>query len=116
MKGMLVFTLRAADGEFTLNGVSSQHSTFLLVGPGVPEVHEDNGRYPVLHLVKRSLGGAKPYLHAEPLERPVGKLGPMAGGNYIMTSDSRFRQEVNEYPVPVHDRFETQEQYDFLSR
>jgi hypothetical protein len=29
-----------------------------------------------------------------------------AGGNFIWSSDSRFRQEVSERPIPVHDRIE----------
>lgn len=29
----------------------------------------------------------------------------MAGGNYLYTSDSRFR-EVNQYPIAIHDRLE----------
>lgn len=34
------------------------------------------------------------------------KRWTMMGGNFIWTSDSRFRQEVSEYPIPVHDRCE----------
>jgi hypothetical protein len=30
----------------------------------------------------------------------------MFGGNFIWSSDSRFRNEVSEYPIPVHDRIE----------
>ena len=36
----------------------------------------------------------------------------MFGGNFVYTSDSRF---PSDYPIPIHDRFETQEQYDQLS-
>jgi hypothetical protein len=56
---------------------------------------------------------------AEPLICPKGKIGPMFGGNFIYTSDSRFPHvsgNYGHYPIPVHDRFETQEQYDSLSR
>ena len=53
------------------------------------------------------------YVHAEPVDKPEGKVGPMFGGNFIYTSDSRF---PNDYPIPVHDRFETPEQAEILSR
>ena len=49
---------------------------------------------------------------AEPLIKPAGSAGPMFGGNYICTSDSRFPcvcGKYGKYPIPVHDRFETQE-------
>lgn len=58
---------------------------------------------------------------AEPLIKPKGKIGGMFGGNFIYTSDSRFpslygAMNCAHYPIPVHDRFETQEEYDFYSR
>ena len=45
-----------------------------------------------------------------PLNKKKGLLGPMNGGNLAYTSDSRCRQIYH-----IHDRFETQEQYDTLS-
>lgn len=55
---------------------------------------------------------------AVPLEYPKGKVGPMFGGNFIYTSDSRFPCVGRQLklPIPVHDRFETQQEYDVLSR
>ncbi|HNU14065.1 MAG TPA: hypothetical protein PKI55_06350 [Chitinophagaceae bacterium] len=43
-------------------------------------------------------------------ERPK-MIGPMAGGNLAYSSDSRC-----EHVYHIHDRFETQEDYDLLSR
>ena len=50
-------------------------------------------------------------------------LGPMMGGCYVATSDTRFGEalrklgQTNSYiAVPLHDRYETQQQYDILSR
>ena len=56
----------------------------------------------------------------EPLVKPAGKIGGMFGGNFVYTSDSRFPSLYGErncahFPIPVHDRFETQEEYDALS-
>lgn len=50
-------------------------------------------------------------------------IGPMFGGNYAVTSDSRFARACEKLlgvpfygAVAVHDRFETQQDYDALSR
>ena len=51
-----------------------------------------------------------------PYEQPSGMCGPMAGGSYAHTSDSRWRKIVGVgYPVAVHDRFETVEHNRALS-
>lgn len=76
---------------------------------------KDDPRFLCLKMVRRSLGRGGEYLHVEPInDQGAGRVGPMAGGNYIMTSDSRFR-DVATYPLPVHDRFETQAEYNLLS-
>lgn len=64
------------------------------------------------------------YIHLEPVEQPKGKVGPMANGVYADVSSSDFITNHIEKIlghrcpdlIPVHDRFETQEQYDLLSR
>jgi hypothetical protein len=62
--------------------------------------------------VTRDLAGIGEYLHAEPVDgerdaRREGKtVGPMFGGNFVYTSDSRF---PNKYPIPVHDRWESRD-------
>jgi len=63
-----------------------------------------------LFLVKRQLWG-EDHFYAEPLVKPAdaGHCNQMFGGNYIMTSDSRFPHQnglTTAYPIPVHDRFE----------
>lgn len=63
-----------------------------------------------LILVKRQLWG-EDHFFAEPLVKPAnaGHCNQMFGGNYIMTSDSRFPHQnglTTAYPIPVHDRFE----------
>ena len=75
----------------------------------------DDDRFICLKVVRRGKG-ANQYLHVEPMfdkDRGSG-VGPMAGGNYVGTSDSRF-SNVSAYPLSVHDRWETQEQYNSLS-
>jgi hypothetical protein len=65
----------------------------------------------VLRLVRRWAGTPNEYLHAEPIgEAPDCHVGPMAGGNFVFSSDSRFRA-VCPYPIPVHDRYESVESH-----
>jgi hypothetical protein len=40
---------------------------------------------------------------AVPLVHPKNMVGPMFGGHFAYSSDSRF---PFKYPVPIHDRFE----------
>lgn len=52
-----------------------------------------------------------------PVDQPKGMVGPMMGGAYVGGSDSRITQAFGFYgAVALHDRFETQETYDALSR
>jgi hypothetical protein len=55
------------------------------------------------------------YVYAEPIDAPKG-CGWMMGGSFIYSCDSRFRSEINEYPVPLHDRQESNKKYEELSR
>jgi hypothetical protein len=101
MKGMLVSVLRSAT-DCSNGGVTSTHSEFLLVGPGIPEIFEARN-LPVLRCEPwyghyRAVAESKPGWIVENL------AGPMFGGNFIWTSDSRF---PGKHPIPVHDRFET---------
>lgn len=64
---------------------------------------------PVLKIVRRMFG-TEEYVHAEPVSQPTGMIGPMAGGNFVYTCDSRYREQICSYPISVHDRFETAEQ------
>ena len=50
------------------------------------------------------------YFALKPLLQPIGLVGPMAGGNLAYCSDSRCPVVYH-----IHDRFETQQQYDILS-
>lgn len=45
--------------------------------------------------------------------RPGKKIGPMAGGNYLEYRDPE--KDWNTFVYAIHDRYETQEEYDTLS-
>jgi hypothetical protein len=111
-KGLLCSVYTAKGYEQCLNGgISSRFSQVLLVGPDVPQIFEADDKTPIVLLVKRNVGGV--YLHAEPIKQPTGMIGPMAGGAFIYTSDSRF---PSRYPISLHDRWESQRSYDMLTR
>lgn len=115
MKGMLVNVYRDASigGDCTNDGITSKIDRAILVGDGIPEVFATRDGLPALRLVKRTFG-KNPYFHAEPVDDPRaadGKhVGPMAGGNFVYSCDSRFRS-ICKYPIPVHDRYEDHELY-----
>lgn len=110
-KALRVSIFRPADmGDCTNDGVTglkrNAQDVFLL---GVPDGNYDQAELVerlksgesivVLQLVRRRFG-AETYVHAVPfLEgRPTA-----AGGNFVYTSDSRFRAAVCPYPISVHD-------------
>lgn len=99
--------------DCTNGGITSKNERVILVPEGV--MPPTNSNLPVLKVVRRNIGG-RDYLHAEPLAAPgAGNIGWMAGGNFVYSCDSRYRQWVCDYPISVHDRSETQMQYNRLS-
>lgn len=105
MKGMILDVFRSKIlGNCSNDGISSRVNEVLLVGEGIPEIFEANNERPAVKLVKRNFVSG-PYYHAEPLEKREGMNGPMFGGTFIFTTDSRVRS-ITAYPIPLHDRFE----------
>lgn len=107
MKGLLVDVLRPAHGaDCTNGGVTSRVTSAVLVdAQRLPEIFDATERTPALVVMwdKRYLGG---YIYAVPADL-VGKR-PMFGGNFVYTSDSRFRDVSGSgAPIPVHDRVES---------
>lgn len=76
-----------------------------------------------VELIVRTIGGRR-IAHLEPLiPSPRNHVGYMAGGSYAGTSDSRFTRHVEMAlgqsfygALAVHDRHESQGDYDSLSR
>ena len=67
-------------------------------------------------LKKRDLWG-EDHSYAEPLIKPNDKA-QLFGGNFLYTSDSNMYKTGGIYkvPIPIHDRFETWEEFDGLSK
>ena len=109
LMGIPVNVYRPA-GERRGSGITASIDRFVLVGEGLPEIFEASENMPALVLIRRDIDGE--YLHAEPDFPPDrDKVGWMFGGNFVYTTDSR----ATRYPVPVHDRQETQQQHTALS-
>lgn len=115
MKGLICSILEDKDVANCSNGgISSKCRTVILVGEGIDEVFYVTPESPAVRIEKRRLIGSKePYLTAYPIEKsPEGRTSYMAGGAFIWSSDSRFPAD---YPVPLHDRTDTWDDYNALS-
>jgi hypothetical protein len=126
MTGISISIFRSDLGDCTNGGVTSparaQGKIFVVFDEAIRmgnfrlEECKDDDRIVCLKVVRRWAGTKNEYLHLEPMfNRPEGQAGPMAGGNYGGCSDSRF-SDLSRYPLPIHDRWDTWEQYDMLSR
>ncbi|MDD5603923.1 MAG: hypothetical protein PHG48_07630 [Eubacteriales bacterium] len=115
-QALMVYVYRAGIGDATNGGVSSRVDRLLLAGEGIEGPFEVDDDEHHLELRKKNVGGEE-YMYAVPVDGrdTAGMVGPMFGGNFVYSSDSRFRR-VCKYPIPVHDRWETQQMYDSLSR
>lgn len=124
MKGLLVSVMRSAWlGDCTNGGVSSKADSAVLVANGreIGPFEPGEGK-PALYLAKwcdlviacpENLEEKSPRRYSKgvrdvlPLgDRTIDTLGGwMFGGNFVYSSDSRFR-EINGYPIPIYDRRE----------
>ena len=97
-------------------GITERYDELLLVcDEGYIDIDENNPPENLVVFVDRTMGGVKcgyikPYAPC-----PKGCVGWMAGGSFAESCDSRFSSLVGFYgAVAVHDRTETQEQYDAM--
>ena len=101
-------------GNSSNNGITSKYDELLLIcEDGFIDIDESNPPENLVKIVTRNLFG-KEYKHIEPYAKPTG-LGWMHGGSVASTSDSRF-SKLSQYPLNVHDRQETQKEYEMYSR
>lgn len=119
-KGLIVSVYKPAHGDCSNGGTSSWSDQVLVVGDDIPEIFEA-GSLNTVQLQPGNLPGTVNAVDVDRMGEP-GEIGPMFGGCYIGSSDGRFIdavQKITGYypsgPVPLHDLFETQEQYDRLS-
>lgn len=115
MRALSVEIFKWSLGDCSNHGISSRYNEILLECPDGPiEIDESNPPENLCKVVVRNFG-YREYVHIEPVARPNG-AGWMFGGTIVDTSDSRFNDITGiDYPVHLHDRQETWEQYDLLS-
>jgi hypothetical protein len=100
-KGLLCWVYSSGE-NCILNAVRSD--TVVLTGENIPELFEESDDCPAVEVVNRNLSFMKePYKTAYMVGK---KDGACFGGKFIYSGDSRFRELVSEYPVPLHDRYE----------
>lgn len=112
MKAISINVYRTNGSDCTNNGISKFWDTLLLeCDEGYINLDENNLPENLVKLSSITFGG-KTHYYLEPV-KPAEGVGYMFGGNIAYTSDSRF---PFEYPLNIHDRDESQEMYDWLSR
>lgn len=131
MKGLTLHVYRSKLGDFTNGGISSGADKLILVGlirggqfeplPEHSQVFAPGPDAPAVVLVESRLP-AKYGPHLEPfMTDDSGDVGPMSGGNYAASSDSRWSELGDLFghgrlgAVPIHDRYESPELYRQLS-
>lgn len=101
-------------GSSSNGGVTSKYDRLLLIcDGGFIDIDESNPPENLMKIVVRTFHDGE-YKHIEPYKKAT-EIGYMYGGSYASTSDSRF-SSISKYPLPIHDRQESQEVYDSLSR
>ena len=123
-----VTLLRDDKYDSTDGGVTSRRRGFdgyvlYLTHPGDDVVENTlaRNRCPLL-LKRRDNQGFRPIAipltpEAERVDHRTGErrvIGGMFGGNFIYTSDGRWRTKVCDGPIAVHDRYETQRVYNSM--
>lgn len=116
--GMTLSVYRDHLGDCTNGGLSSKATRICVINVDGP--FNPSADVPAFRLVE---GAFKGQVVLVPADQPEGLIGPMFGGNMAYTSDSRFSAKIRELTdsnfygaVPIHDRFETQADYDILCR
>lgn len=128
--GLNAYIVRHGTGDFSGKGLSSTHDEVCIVnvdGPFEPDL-----RHPAVMLIEGALfsviavpaathGAESDYSYIP--SKFTGLVGPMFGGTYIATSDSRFGHAIEALlghrfygAIPFHDRYETVRQHEALSR
>lgn len=97
-----------AESDCTNGGVSAKHHTVYVI---CPEGHVDSDKVDPSLIFKPEHRGGNYWALIPTVTKP-GMCGPMDGGNLAETCDSRGKGIIYH----IHDRFETWEQYEVLSR
>lgn len=120
LSGLLASIYKDQGKSYSNGGISERYDQVLAVGDkidGPTWLEHAEGR-PVVQIISGNLPNtwkAIPVLGWEAAAEIRGKMvGPMFGGCFVYSSDSRFAS-VFGGPVPLHDRYETPAEYASLS-
>ena len=118
--GLTVNVYRWGLGDCTNGGASAEVKSICVVN--IPGPFNPRPESPAFELVEGPGGQGHAILRPVEAKKP-GMVGPMSGGNFGYSSDSRFSEAVQKLTgsrhygaVHIHDRYETPEQYRVLSR
>jgi len=119
--GLVISVCREVEtGDCTAGGISGRHGRLTVVNidgpfdptPDAPAVALIDGHRPGDKILVPVISNGVAYQRVS----PEGFTGPMFGGNFGATSDSRFGRATGIYgAIPIHDRFETHEVYAAMS-
>lgn len=111
MRALSTQIFKSYIGDCSNGGISSKYKEILLLcDRGDTEIDINNIPENLCKIVKTCWNGHISY-HVEPVKKPE-HIGWMAGGCIVYAYDSRY---PFDYPLRLHDRQETQEQYNMLS-
>lgn len=120
MKAITVSIIKPYGQNCSNDGISNRFNEVLLLVPSGNVETDYRSEMPVVEIEQRpGLGPCARVVYdpLHPSDPSHGSLGGMMGGCYIACSDSRFTKAAGIYgAVALHDRYETSEQYEALSR
>jgi hypothetical protein len=96
MKGLTASIYRS-QYDSKINVMYGKNSV-TIIDEQIAPIFEASEDSPPVRIVRRKIYG-KEYIHAEPFEKGYYAFG----GTFITSSDSRVN-ELNQYPIPLHDR------------
>lgn len=118
MKALPIEVYKHRSGSCSNGGLTERFDTLLLVcEEGFVDVDENDLPENLVVLVNRELFG-EPAPYIRPYRDPdPGNVGWMSGGCYAASCDSRFNRLFSFYgAISIHDRQESQDLYESLSR
>ncbi len=112
MKALPINVYKDRHGDCSNGGITSRYTQLLLIcDEGFVDIDENDPPENLVKIVTRNIFGEQ-YKHIEPVAKTdAGCIGWMDGGCIGYSCDSRFSR-MTRYPLSIHDRQETQEQYD----
>lgn len=123
MKAILVHPLISSLGDCTNGGLTSKNRSLTIFSADTTDeeikqyFNGDSEKYSKAIRVMKTENPIYPVRAEVVFRKPSNEGTYMAGGNFVYTSDSRYKEVAGvPYPISVHDRFEDWNTYEHLSR